>query len=72
MFENVLFMGLKNNGPQKPNLCVCVFSAFCTFDFNELKRFYNIAIKSVTTDLMIHVFHGEYCNLAHGKFFFTE
>ena len=59
----ITIMGLKNNDPRNI-IFLCVFYAFCTFDFNKLWGFGNFVIKSpistdpvVTTDPVIGVFH---------------
>ena len=64
-------MGMENNVPnlQKPNLFVSCCT-FYIFEFNRLKGFNNFVFKSVTTDPVICVFHGEYCSLMYGKFFY--
>ena len=50
-------MGLKNNGPRNL-MYLCVFYAFCTFDFNKSRGFGHFVVKSpVPTDLVIGVFH---------------
>ena len=56
-------LGKKNNNN---NLFLCVFITLY-IDFNKLKRFVNFVVKSVTTDPVIHVFNGEYCNWVFGK-----
>ena len=54
---------------QKFNLVV-LFYTFRTIDFDKLKKFDIFVIKYVPTDPLIHVSHGDYCNLAHGKLFY--